>query len=93
MKHMGFRIPLKIVNTAHQANLLYPFAISLLESIRTYDSINERIANKSGVNMLIVTYKKDIQGQLAEVSMFYLKTFCCSNYFSWRTRTKVMSLM
>ncbi|VDN43195.1 unnamed protein product [Gongylonema pulchrum] len=32
MKHMGFRIPLKIVNTAHQANLLYPFAISLLES-------------------------------------------------------------
>uniref|UniRef100_A0A8R1U2J5 Dynein heavy chain, cytoplasmic n=1 Tax=Onchocerca volvulus TaxID=6282 RepID=A0A8R1U2J5_ONCVO len=66
MKHMGFRIPLKIVNTAHQANLLYPFAISLLESIRTYDSINERIANKSGVNMLIVTYKKDIQGQLAE---------------------------
>ncbi|VBB28797.1 unnamed protein product, partial [Acanthocheilonema viteae] len=66
MKHMGFRIPLKIVNTAHQANLLYPFAISLLESIRTYDSINERIANKPGVNMLIVAYKKDIQGQLAE---------------------------
>ncbi|MCP9259197.1 Dynein heavy chain, cytoplasmic [Dirofilaria immitis] len=45
---------------------LYPFAISLLESIRTYDSINERIVNKPGVNILIVAYKKDIQGQLAE---------------------------
>lgn len=69
MKHMGFRIPLKIVNTAHQANLLYPFAISLLESVRTYDSINERIANKPGVNMLIAAYRKDIQGQLAEVTL------------------------
>lgn len=77
MKHMGFRIPLKIVNTAHQANLLYPFAISLLESIRTYDSINERISNKPGVNMLIVAYKKDIQGQLAEVNSFYIISFRC----------------
>uniref|UniRef100_A0A915BJF8 Dynein heavy chain, cytoplasmic n=6 Tax=Parascaris univalens TaxID=6257 RepID=A0A915BJF8_PARUN len=66
LKHMGFRIPLKIVNTAHQANLLYPFAISLLESIRTYDSINERIAGKEGINILIASCKRDIQNQLSE---------------------------
>ncbi|VDK17416.1 unnamed protein product [Anisakis simplex] len=66
LKHMGFRIPLKIVNTAHQANLLYPFAISLLESLRTYDSINERIQGKEGINLLIASCKKDIQNQLAE---------------------------
>lgn len=69
---MGFRIPLKIVNTAHQANILYPFAISLLESIRTYDSINERIAGNDGINMLIASYKKDIQNQLAEVILFFV---------------------
>ncbi|KAK6051585.1 hypothetical protein COOONC_10909 [Cooperia oncophora] len=32
---MGFRIPLKVVNAAHQANQIYPFAISLLESTRS----------------------------------------------------------
>ncbi|MFH4975707.1 hypothetical protein AB6A40_002416 [Gnathostoma spinigerum] len=66
LKHMGFRIPLKIVNTAHQANLLYPFAISLLESIQTYDSINERISGKTGINLLVATCKKEIQSQLSE---------------------------
>lgn len=34
LKNMGFRIPLKVVNAAHQANQIYPFAISLLESTR-----------------------------------------------------------
>lgn len=34
LKNMGFRIPLKVVNAAHQANQIYPYAISLLESIR-----------------------------------------------------------
>ncbi|VDN07087.1 unnamed protein product [Thelazia callipaeda] len=80
MKHMGFRIPLKIVNTAHQANLLYPFAISLLESIRTYDSINERIGNKSGVNMLVAAYKKDIQGQLAEGNLLTWESYKMDPY-------------
>lgn len=31
LKNLGFRVPLAIVNKAHQANQLYPFAISLIE--------------------------------------------------------------
>lgn len=34
LKNQGYRIPLKIVNAAHQAGLLYPFAISLLETFK-----------------------------------------------------------
>ena len=37
LKNLGFRVPLAIVNKAHQANQLYPFAISLIESVRTYE--------------------------------------------------------
>lgn len=64
---MGFRVPLAIVNKAHQANQLYPFAISLIESVRTYESINERIADKSGLILLIAGMKKEIQSLIGEV--------------------------
>lgn len=64
---MGFRVPLAIVNKAHQANQLYPFAISLIESVRTYESITERIAEKSGLILLIAGMKKEIQNLISDV--------------------------
>ncbi|XP_043279701.1 dynein heavy chain, cytoplasmic isoform X3 [Venturia canescens] len=47
LKNLGFRVPLAIVNKAHQANQLYPFAISLIESIRTYERTLEKLTNRS----------------------------------------------
>lgn len=44
LKNLGFRVPLAIVNKAHQANQLYPFAISLIESIRTYERTLEKVS-------------------------------------------------
>lgn len=38
------RVPLAIVNKAHQANQLYPFAISLIESVRTYERTLEKVS-------------------------------------------------
>ncbi|CAI4230233.1 unnamed protein product [Auanema sp. JU1783] len=66
LKAMNFRVPLKIVNAAHQANQLYPCAISLLESVKTYESINERLAGKDGIKTLVASYHKEIQNQIAE---------------------------
>jgi hypothetical protein len=43
LKNLGFRVPLAIVNKAHQANQLYPFAISLIESVRTYERTLEKV--------------------------------------------------
>lgn len=43
LRNLGFRVPLPIVNRAHQANQLYPFAISLIESIRTYERTLEKV--------------------------------------------------
>lgn len=46
LRNLGFRVPLPIVNKAHQANQLYPFAISLIESIRTYERTLEKVRSK-----------------------------------------------
>lgn len=43
LKWLGYRVPLAIVNKAHQANQLYPFAISLIESVRTYERTCEKV--------------------------------------------------
>lgn len=37
------RVPLAIVNKAHQANQTYPFAISLIESVRAYERTLEKV--------------------------------------------------
>ncbi|XP_021916203.1 dynein heavy chain, cytoplasmic isoform X4 [Zootermopsis nevadensis] len=50
LKNLGFRVPLAIVNKAHQANQLYPFAISLIESVRTYERTLEKLTNRSSPN-------------------------------------------
>ncbi|XP_054005626.1 dynein heavy chain, cytoplasmic isoform X1 [Hylaeus anthracinus] len=47
LRNLGFRVPLPIVNKAHQANQLYPFAISLIDSIRTYERTLEKLTNRS----------------------------------------------
>lgn len=43
LKNLGFRVPLSIVNKAHQANQLYPFAISLIGSVRTYEMTLQKV--------------------------------------------------
>lgn len=45
LKALGFRVPLAIVNKAHQANQLYPFAVSLIESVRTYERTLEKVSS------------------------------------------------
>lgn len=40
---LPFRVPLAIVNKAHQANQIYPYAISLIESVRTYERTLEKV--------------------------------------------------
>lgn len=44
LKSLGFRVPLAIVNKAHQANQIYPFAISLIESVRTYERTLDKVS-------------------------------------------------
>ena len=45
LRWLGFRVPLANVNKAHQANQLYPFAISLKESVRTYGQTLKKVCD------------------------------------------------
>lgn len=66
LKWMGFRVPLAIVNKAHQANQLYPFAISLIESVRTYERTCEKVEERPSITLLIAGQKRDVQTLIAE---------------------------
>ncbi|KAH7972499.1 hypothetical protein HPB52_012721 [Rhipicephalus sanguineus] len=66
LKWMGFRVPLAIVNKAHQANQLYPFAISLIESVRTYERTCEKVEERPSITLLIAGQKREVQNLIAE---------------------------
>ena len=66
LKNLGFRVPLAIVNKAHQANQLYPFAISLIESVRTYERSLEKLDNRSNIVLLVAGLRKEVQNLIAE---------------------------
>ena len=67
LKWLGFRVPLAIVNKAHQANQLYPFAISLIESVRTYERTCEKVEERQSIFLLVAGLKREVQGLIAEV--------------------------
>jgi len=54
------------VNKAHQANNVYPFAISLIESVRTYERTLDKIDEKAGIAPLVAGMKRDVQALIAE---------------------------
>jgi dynein heavy chain 1 len=66
LKNLGFRVPLAIVNKAHQANQLYPFAISLIESVRTYERGLEKLDNRPNIVLLVAGLRKEVQNLVAE---------------------------
>jgi len=72
MKWLGFRVPLSIVNKAHQANQLYPFAMSLFESVATYTQTLEKVDEKPSIHLLVAGLHKEIQNLISEVIQFIL---------------------
>ena len=64
---MGFRLPFKIMSAGHAASTTYPYAISLFESVRVYETANETIFKRKGVGSLVSNYRKTIHDLLAEV--------------------------
>ncbi|VDP11035.1 unnamed protein product [Soboliphyme baturini] len=79
-KHMGFRVPLAIVNKAHQANELYPFAISLIESVHIYESMNVRIVGRKCIELLIAGTKKEIQQLIIEGTNLVWESYKLDSY-------------
>lgn len=68
MKWLVSRVPLGIVNKAHTARQMYPYAISLIENVGTYKRICERVNEKRTCQLLVAGMKKDIQNLILDMS-------------------------
>ena len=68
MKWLFARVPLAIVNKAHSARQMYPYAISLIENVNTYVRTCERVSEKKTCQLLVAGMKKDIQALILEMS-------------------------
>lgn len=68
MKAMGFRVPLSIVNRAHQTNILYPSATSLNQSVQIYEATCAKIDANGAQNLAILCagLRREAQSLIAE---------------------------
>lgn len=66
LKWLGFRVPLAIVRQANDANQYYPFAISLIESVKTYEITNDKVFDRGSMSPLVSGVRRDIQSLMSE---------------------------
>lgn len=75
LKNLSYRMALGIVNKAHQANQLYPFAISLIETVKSYETTCEKVDDCPSVSLLVAGLKKEVQVLLCEGGMYFIAIF------------------
>ena len=67
LKKLRFHVPLAIVNKAKH---LYPFSISLIESVRTYERSLEKMEARPNIMLLVAGLRKDMQQLVTEGCAF-----------------------
>ena len=75
LKNLGFRVPLAIVNKAHQAKQLYPFTISLIESARSYKESLEKMEARPNITLLVAGLRRDVQQLVTEGCALVLESY------------------
>ncbi|OQD96046.1 hypothetical protein PENSOL_c017G06341 [Penicillium solitum] len=63
---LNFQVPHAVSNISKEAKRVYPYAISLMESVRTLLQTNRAIASMTDVNMLLNGYMNDAQIMVAK---------------------------
>jgi dynein heavy chain 1 len=80
LRALSFRVPLAILNKAHQANQLYPSAMSLIESLKSYERTCEKLEDKSSAKQLVAKMKREVQDQIAEGITLVWDSYKVENY-------------
>ncbi|XP_040576126.1 dynein heavy chain, cytoplasmic [Lepeophtheirus salmonis] len=80
LKNMNFRVPLALINKALQANQLYPFAIALIESLRTYERTLEKLDSRPNIVLLVAGLRKEVQNYIAEGIALVWESYKLDNY-------------
>lgn len=58
---LNYSVPHSINNVSKEAKRVYPFAVSLMESVRTFAQTDRQIADMPDVSVLLSGYRNDVQ--------------------------------
>lgn len=72
---LNFNVPHSISNVSKEARRVYPFAVSLMESLNTYDQTNLAIDGMSQVSILLNNYRNNVQAFVAKGAPLRWDTF------------------
>ncbi|KAK3936270.1 dynein heavy chain, cytoplasmic [Diplogelasinospora grovesii] len=63
---LNFAVPHSINNVAKEAKRVYPYAVSLMESVRTFSQTNRQIIDMSEVAVLLSGHRNEVYGLIAK---------------------------
>jgi dynein heavy chain 1 len=62
----GYQVPHTVANVAKDAKRVYPFAVSLNETVRTYTQTINRVKKNEAISPLVAGYRKDVQSHISK---------------------------
>nr|CAD2174297.1 unnamed protein product [Meloidogyne enterolobii] len=82
LKNMGIHVPFRILSYSHGISQYNPYAISLMESLRIYESTNEIILTRPSVENLVAGHRLIIhdllcEGYKTDWTNFKLESYVC----------------
>ncbi|XP_027203133.2 dynein heavy chain, cytoplasmic isoform X1 [Dermatophagoides pteronyssinus] len=80
LRSLGFRVPLGIVNKAHQANQHFPFAVSLIETVKSYERTCEKVEQKPSLALLVAGLKSEVQDLISEGASMVWESYKRDSY-------------
>ncbi|TFK68520.1 hypothetical protein BDN72DRAFT_677591 [Pluteus cervinus] len=63
---LGFQVPHAITNMAKDAKKVYPHAVSLMETVRTYGQTLDLVEQNKGIEWLVAEYRNESQRMIAK---------------------------
>ncbi|KAJ7243639.1 dynein heavy chain, N-terminal region 1-domain-containing protein [Mycena rebaudengoi] len=63
---LGFQVPHAITNMAKDAKRVYPHAVSLMETVRTYGQTLDLVEENKGIEWLVAEYRNESQRMIAK---------------------------
>lgn len=78
MLWLGFAVPHAIVNMAKDAKRVYPHAVSLMESVRTYGQILEMVERNKDIEPLVGEWRSEAQAMVTRGWLFCFIVSLCS---------------
>jgi dynein heavy chain 1 len=63
---LNFQVPPAISNMAKDAKRVYPHAVSLMETVRTYGQTLDLVESNTGIEWLVAEYRNESQRMISE---------------------------